>query len=105
MSSFNLRPFSSASTTATSLLGTGGVIFDLARLSFHVPLNGLSEANKLNDIAKTTANIFRRRTVFPPQRIGRILASLVFVARLFLGYCPEERRSISLIICPPSLKK
>ncbi len=47
-----------------SLLSTGGGIFDLARLSFHVPLNGLSAANKLSDIAKITVDVFKRRKVF-----------------------------------------
>ena len=43
-------------------LGAGGV--DLAGLSFHVPVNGLSAANKLSDIDKTVINTFSSRMFF-----------------------------------------
>jgi hypothetical protein len=42
-------------------LGAGGM--DLAGLSFHVPVNGLSAANKLSDIDKTVINTLSSRMV------------------------------------------
>jgi len=50
-----------------SLLSIGGGIFDLPRLSFQVPLNGLSAANKLSDITKITADILKDAS-FPSSK-------------------------------------